>query len=1112
MNKYSGNTNDLMRFFMCFSSQLKNLITNSWNHLLKAVYSFSMYCVVKMLDRNGKITKLFLEKLFEKFEKSKQNEYKDLYLRPQVLIDLLNLPFKIKVGLVKSLYLSDICDILFGTAWKLRISEVDILIESSKSDGNGRNYQQEQLDKNIKSFFRRLIQAVIKFFFATVIKNIEIIIENKGIELNIVFDKTHKIKIETKDLRASLNLRTMVESEETEKPKPKFEAKFILKSFTFDTGLPIGQLSFKEAEGNVEYFEAWQEFKYNVCTHLPTIKIPKDSTESSDEIVLNFGKLSLKNETGVDSMDESQASKVVYDQNEVKLEKVHLFLRKKGIEKKILEGKEFMLHINRIMGLQTSKRSEVCKTPDKISFNILSLSAFREMLSIFISALAENSDATVPKDFYKLFVYPKTTSEEDFREFCFTNSLKEVSALSSNATSVLEQSKQNEKITINPVNVNINIILENGVIQVSNWIEYLKISNWSTMLESKVKMLVEASYVDKTPLLRNASTKKLKVFHSGKENSPLVIDIEARKNPSGKTSQDPEWSIKIKAQEKLDLTIYESFLCEPKNNEDLKTFSFVNLTNIVIDCKNEADEQTLLPNGCPTIFNTKENKFRMGYQGYWSKVYALNPGSEHRIKIKTAERKYVLMAGVSFSSSSMRVELSPAIQIVNLTKYNLMYQLVSECNCFKEEEVKDLLPDLKYAVWTCYHHPNEPKVVVRNNDGFAFHPVPLTPFSALIDTINHRGNNFLFFECVTINRKTKLLIYPYVFGLAPWEIYNLHSESLNYGQRSTTLHTLGSDKKILYNWENPLKDQILVLKKGLWKTEINLKLTDSIKKAKWTKANSIHINGTNIYWLTKVLNNQRSVIITGDKELLKRLTEYDNPLTVVSLDLEGLGLSIVNEENKKKITYYEIFRPYFSYKISKHNLREFKFKANAMKIRNEIEGRYYPVLLDQKRKETNDAFVNLSGKYRVQPNAISDIDFFMHIKDCEICLDSTLEKFLKQTEELREKSWKTINWFELTSSKPEPGEQSYIKKFEIDCFTCKVSYTKNIKGAKICIPRFKIENEFYRNLTEIENEIWDHYKRKKNPIAAKMFGGFVLTSLKRLNRYFSNCICPLNAY
>jgi hypothetical protein len=343
-----------------------------------------------------------------------------------------------------------------------------------------------------------------------------------------------------------------------------------------------------------------------------------------------------------------------------------------------------------------------------------------------------------------------------------------------------------------------------------------------------------------------------------------------------------------------------------------------------------------------------------------------------------------------------------------------------------------------------------------------------------------------------------LFIYPYAFGLAPWEIYNLHSESLSYGQRNNMLQTLGAYKKVLYNWENPLKDQVLVLKKGIWSTEINLKLTDLIHEANWTQAIPTDTNpkkppkepedsikDTKIYWLSKVLNNQRSVVVTGDKELLKKLTEHDNPLTEVSLELTGIGLSIVKEVNNKEITYINVSRAYFSYIISMHNLRKFKFKAAALKIENGLEGDHYPVLLDQKRKKTDNflnPFVNLSFEYRVKPNGtMCDIVCLVNIGNFTVRSHrSTCVKLFKQMEKLFEKTSNTIHCFGLTSSERETGERSYIKKFEINPFRikCSVNYTFLIfKDVKIYVPRFKFENEFYQ-IHWLWEPIWYHYRRK----------------------------------
>ena len=64
--KYSDNANELMSFFMSLFSRLKNMITNSWNHLLLVLYSEEDYngneCKIKE-SRGDKKTPVGTESL-----------------------------------------------------------------------------------------------------------------------------------------------------------------------------------------------------------------------------------------------------------------------------------------------------------------------------------------------------------------------------------------------------------------------------------------------------------------------------------------------------------------------------------------------------------------------------------------------------------------------------------------------------------------------------------------------------------------------------------------------------------------------------------------------------------------------------------------------------------------------------------------------------------------------------------------------------------------------------------------------------------------------------------------------------------------------------------------
>ncbi|KAK2723114.1 hypothetical protein QYM36_003337 [Artemia franciscana] len=336
-------------------------------------------------------------------------------------------------------------------------------------------------------------------------------------------------------------------------------------------------------------------------------------------------------------------------------------------------------------------------------------------------------------------------------------------------------------------------------------------------------------------------------------------------------------------------------------------FWFVNSTGLPLECKNDVGEEILLPDSQIAMFYPKEvarGSFRFGLHGLWSDSYRLDaPGSEVPVRIRHGEAVYLIAATVSMASAGMtfKVILTPGIQFVNSTRFPLMYEFVEEREGLMDD--KCLLPQQTKGVWP--HNPETAKVIIRPHGCLnPVAPIPLAPaFSTLIKLKGEIGAVFV--EYLTTNATTSLFISPYSPGLAPWEVFNLHSEPLVYGQKDHSMHILGSYQKALYTWENPLSAHVLIIKKDEKLIEIGLTLIETIQS--YTSSSF-----ETIYWLTFVLNQQRCVVVTDDEELLvsiSQINKFGNPQMKIRLELDGLALSIVDEENRKEISYINLYRP-----------------------------------------------------------------------------------------------------------------------------------------------------------------------------------------------------------
>ncbi|KAK9701873.1 SHR-binding domain of vacuolar-sorting associated protein 13, partial [Popillia japonica] len=177
--------------------------------------------------------------------------------------------------------------------------------------------------------------------------------------------------------------------------------------------------------------------------------------------------------------------------------------------------------------------------------------------------------------------------------------------------------------------------------------------------------------------------------------------------------------------------------------------------------------------------------------------------------------------------------------------------------------------------------------------------------------------------------------FKYADGLAPVLIINNTRDTLNIWEKETVqLRKLDPGYKFFYTWENPSGDRVLVWEGG-YKKEIE----NDLRK---DGCGEYPIGDNNhVYWVSFLDGMQRVLLFTSDSTVAenaqqaKRFTIIDQEVT---LSIHGIGLSLVNNVDRREIMYLRIASSGVIWETCKSQGR--RYKQLSHRESNNIEEAY----------------------------------------------------------------------------------------------------------------------------------------------------------------------------
>lgn len=197
------------------------------------------------------------------------------------------------------------------------------------------------------------------------------------------------------------------------------------------------------------------------------------------------------------------------------------------------------------------------------------------------------------------------------------------------------------------------------------------------------------------------------------------------------------------------------------------------------------------------------------------------------------------------------------------------------------------------------------------------------------------GDFFIFVEVNVSENEAKIKIGDYFYGAAPVLIANNLPVDVYYGQKGVTnlksgekVFCLPAKHRVFFCWLQPGPEQIreLVFQVGDEEGEVNLDFDKHVKKrddSTWGYV-TFFDEKQRILLFTDVQNHAEDLLNVSDallgirfKRLLdsnycnfpsKQTRELSQPTVTVEICLKGLGVNLVNNEQKKDLLYLTISR------------------------------------------------------------------------------------------------------------------------------------------------------------------------------------------------------------
>ncbi|KRT85331.1 hypothetical protein AMK59_1583, partial [Oryctes borbonicus] len=384
-----------------------------------------------------------------------------------------------------------------------------------------------------------------------------------------------------------------------------------------------------------------------------------------------------------------------------------------------------------------------------------------------------------------------------------------------------------------------------------------------------------------------------------------------------------------------------NILHHPANCKDLILFSF--------NAKN--------------FFGKKKASVRLSNGGEWSDKFSLDvAGSSGVVTCKCEGKIYQLGVHIqlTYNSLTKQVTFTPYYVMINSTSFPI------ECQEFDRpaDPWTAVEPNSCAALWPVGDHDD--KLLKLRVVGTEESSPPFfisESHTTLIKVKNKYGGVYV--DIQITEGAVYINFAKYDDGMAPVLIINNTSDTLNIWEKETVqLRKLDPEHKFFYTWENPAGVRVLV-----WEGGYRKEIEDDLRKD--GSGEYLIAENKYVYWISFLDGMQRILLFTSDPTVAENAQQakmFEKIDQEVTLSIHGIGLSLVNNHEKREIMYLRIASSGVIWETCKATHK--RYKQLGHKDSTNLETAYQLYL---QRRETSE-----EGIGRTVVDMKTEVDFEMN--------------------------------------------------------------------------------------------------------------------------------------
>ncbi|KAL9987728.1 hypothetical protein ACROYT_G002079 [Oculina patagonica] len=381
----------------------------------------------------------------------------------------------------------------------------------------------------------------------------------------------------------------------------------------------------------------------------------------------------------------------------------------------------------------------------------------------------------------------------------------------------------------------------------------------------------------------------------------------------------------------------------------------VNKTGLYLEYT-ASDEKNVIPHPVsltePVMFSKKTARVRLA-SGEFSNKFSLDAaGSGGALKVKKDGKLHEVGMQITLSYFSLTkiVEFTPFHLINNNTEYPV---LLSD---YRDQESAWIAvqPGECVPFWPISCPSKNLAIKVGDSEEIS----PSFQFEPDV-TVLLRMNGKVGAVCADMLTKDSaaiITIVPYYTGSAPVRIENCTQLEICYNQLGCKEHCLHANQCVLFTWDEPAST-----KEFVWSIKgSEQKIKTDLSRMGY---DSFEHDGKKFYWAAFLDGLQRVLLIIDDFTLAYRaqVEQKERPSQSITLGLQGVGLSLVNNEKSIEVAYIGI-RP--SDVIWEEQKKKGRWKTLKVRLCDELEAAWTKIQQDLSVGGTPD-YIYKSGDLEV---------------------------------------------------------------------------------------------------------------------------------------------------